>query len=74
MRNGISENYQLLESIHARLYRGSDINQRVRPTVVLRILLQDLFTICSLILSLLDYAFRSFFFSDLSHRLALTIF
>lgn len=59
MRSGISENYQLLlESIHARLYRGDDINQCVRPAVVLRILLQDLFAICSVILSILDYAFR----------------
>lgn len=59
MRSGISENYQLLlESIHARLCRGDDINQCVRPTVILRILLQDLFAICSLILSILDYAFR----------------
>lgn len=59
IRSGISENYQLLfESIHARLYRGGDINQCVRPTVVLRILSQDLFAICSLILSILDYALR----------------
>lgn len=62
MRSGISENYQLLlESIHARLYRGGDINPCVRPTVILRILLQDLSAICSLILSMLDYAFRYFF-------------
>lgn len=59
MRSAISENDQLLlESIHARLYRGGDINHCVRPTVVIRILLQDLFAICSLILSILDYAFR----------------
>lgn len=43
------------------IYSRGDIHQHVRLTPVVRILLQDLFAICSLILNSLDCAFRSLF-------------